>query len=110
MRLVDWTWECRWMVVSRFSFADPPWPRCIQGVSPDLRVTVWKFLLGYWPPNATAQERALAKEAKIEAYFRLKKQWASISPEQVRANGVPPIATKVAFRPDILGGTYYPRN
>ncbi|KAJ4457097.1 putative TBC1 domain family member 15 [Paratrimastix pyriformis] len=54
------------------------------GVHPDLRPQVWKFLLGYYPLDSTAQERAQTKEEKVSTYFRLKRQWMSIIPEQER--------------------------
>jgi len=51
-------------------------------VYPDIRVTVWKFLLGFFPFDSTEAEREFLREERRAEYEVLKKQWTTISPIQ----------------------------
>lgn len=54
----------------------------IQGVVPNLRYEVWKFLLGYFPWDSTHADRQKLRKQKVEEYFQMKLQWRSITPGQ----------------------------
>lgn len=54
------------------------------GVQMGIRIEVWKFLLGYMPPSATYEERALLRKQKREEYYQYKSQWSSITSEQAK--------------------------
>jgi len=54
----------------------------LQGVYPDIRVTVWKFLLCVFPFDSTEAEREFLREERRAEYEVLKKQWTTISPIQ----------------------------
>ena len=54
-----------------------------QGVEPQLRASVWPFLLGCERPDLTAAERREARDQRQSSYFRMKLQWASMSEEQL---------------------------
>jgi hypothetical protein len=54
----------------------------IQGVVPNIRYEVWKFLLGYFPWDATHADRQKLRKQKVEEYFQMKLQWRSITPGQ----------------------------
>jgi len=51
-------------------------------VSPELRVIVWKFLLGYFPFDSTEAEREEIVKEKRESYQIYKRQWSTITLEQ----------------------------
>ena len=53
-----------------------------SGVEPDVRREAWKFLLGLYPWDSTAAERAALLRAKQRQYGQLKAQWSSILPQQ----------------------------
>ncbi|XP_046419372.1 TBC1 domain family member 15 isoform X1 [Neodiprion fabricii] len=52
------------------------------GISPTLRYEVWKYLLNYYPWEATNAERIELKNKKTEEYFAMKLQWKTMTPEQ----------------------------
>ncbi|XP_046739904.1 TBC1 domain family member 15 isoform X2 [Diprion similis] len=52
------------------------------GVSPSLRYEVWKYLLNYYPWEATNAERIELRKKKTEEYFAMKLQWRSMTPGQ----------------------------
>jgi hypothetical protein len=52
------------------------------GVEDEIRVEVWKFLLGYYDGSHTHEERSEIRSKKVDEYFRMKIQWETISPEQ----------------------------
>eukprot|EP01102_Stenamoeba_stenopodia_P006631 TRINITY_DN1830_c0_g1_i8.p1 TRINITY_DN1830_c0_g1~~TRINITY_DN1830_c0_g1_i8.p1 ORF type:complete len:604 (-),score=141.42 TRINITY_DN1830_c0_g1_i8:24-1835(-) len=52
------------------------------GLADDARKTAWKYLLYYYPFDATHEERKALVEKKREEYFVYKNQWTSITPEQ----------------------------
>lgn len=60
-----------------------------SGIEPDVRREAWKFLLGLYPWDSTAAERAALLRAKQRQYGQLKAQWASILPQQA-ARCAPP--------------------
>ena len=53
-----------------------------SGVEPDVRREAWKFLLGFYPMDSTATERAALLRAQQRQYGQLKAQWTSITPQQ----------------------------
>lgn len=52
------------------------------GISPSLRYEVWKYLLNYYPWEATNAERIELRKKKTEEYFAMKLQWRSMTPGQ----------------------------
>ncbi|XP_055011301.1 TBC1 domain family member 15 isoform X3 [Boleophthalmus pectinirostris] len=56
------------------------------GLCHAVRKEAWKFLLGYFPWNSTAEERKALQRSKTDEYFRMKLQWKSVSEEQERRN------------------------
>ena len=58
-----------------------------SGVEPEVRREVWKWLLGLYPPDSTAADRAALLRAKQRQYGQLKAQWSSILPEQAARCG-----------------------
>jgi hypothetical protein len=54
----------------------------VQGVEPDLRYEVWKFLLGYFPWNSSHADRQELRTQKQDEYSCLKLQWQIINPDQ----------------------------
>ncbi|KAM9393346.1 TBC1 domain family member 17 [Pholidichthys leucotaenia] len=58
------------------------------GVSPSQRRDVWKFLLGFYPWDSTAQQRETILCNKTDEYFRMKVQWKSVSEEQEMRNSL----------------------
>lgn len=56
------------------------------GLSHSVRKEAWKFLLGYFPWDSTAEERKSLQRNKTDEYFRMKLQWKSVSEEQERRN------------------------
>lgn len=52
------------------------------GVEHGLRSEVWKFLLGYYPWDATHAKRKELRQAKVDDYFRMKLQWRTLCTEQ----------------------------
>jgi hypothetical protein len=54
----------------------------VQGVVPNLRYEVWKFLLGYFPWDSTHVDRQKLRKQKVEEYFQMKLQWRSVTPGQ----------------------------
>jgi TBC1 domain family member 15 len=46
-----------------------------QGVHPNIRPEVWKFLLGLYPWTSGADERKAIRRSKRDEYVRLKAQW-----------------------------------
>ncbi|BDA49286.1 TBC1 domain family member 15 [Coccomyxa sp. Obi] len=53
-----------------------------SGCEPEVRREVWKFLLGLYPADSTALERAAILKEKKRRYATIKSQWTSIGPEQ----------------------------
>ncbi|OZJ03136.1 hypothetical protein BZG36_04639, partial [Bifiguratus adelaidae] len=51
------------------------------GVDPDLRIEVWKWLLGMYTWDSTADEREAIRRSKRDEYFALKAEWFS-SPDK----------------------------
>ncbi|XP_069857029.1 TBC1 domain family member 17 [Dipodomys merriami] len=58
------------------------------GLSPSLRREAWKFLLGYFSWEDSAEEHKAHVRRKTDEYFRMKLQWKSVSPEQERRNSL----------------------
>ncbi|XP_058796976.1 TBC1 domain family member 15 isoform X2 [Phymastichus coffea] len=52
------------------------------GIAPSLRYEVWKFLLNYYPWNATSAERMELKKKKTDEYFTMKSQWKYMTIDQ----------------------------
>lgn len=52
------------------------------GITHSLRKDVWKFLLGMYPYDSTAQERVESRKEKVDSYYRMKLQWKSLRPKQ----------------------------
>jgi hypothetical protein len=52
------------------------------GVAEEIRKEVWKFLLGYYPFDSNAEERAKLDEEKKIEYNLYKSQWTTITPKQ----------------------------
>lgn len=52
------------------------------GVEPELRSTLWKFLLEYYDWNSTIKSRAEKRKLRENDYFRIKLQWESMNDEQ----------------------------
>jgi hypothetical protein len=53
-----------------------------SGCEPEVRREVWKFLLGLYPMDSSAAERAAILKEKKRAYASVKAQWTSICPDQ----------------------------
>ncbi|XP_043210603.1 TBC1 domain family member 17-like [Amphibalanus amphitrite] len=53
------------------------------GVEPQLRASVWPFLLDCERPELTTEERRAARDQRRDDYFRMKLQWASMSEKQL---------------------------
>nr|XP_022906269.1 TBC1 domain family member 15-like isoform X2 [Onthophagus taurus] len=49
------------------------------GVTPELRTKVWKYLLNYFDWDSTQQDRENVYKIKEAEYFKMKKQWMSMS-------------------------------
>ncbi|XP_058530291.1 TBC1 domain family member 17 isoform X2 [Ochotona princeps] len=58
------------------------------GLSPGVRRDAWKFLLGYFSWEGSAEEHKAHVRQKTDEYFRMKLQWKSVSPEQERRNSL----------------------
>ncbi|XP_043847634.1 TBC1 domain family member 17 [Dromiciops gliroides] len=58
------------------------------GLCPSLRREAWKFLLGYFSWEGSAEEHKAHVRRKTDEYFRMKLQWKSVSPEQERRNSL----------------------
>ncbi|XP_077313281.1 TBC1 domain family member 17 isoform X2 [Lithobates pipiens] len=58
------------------------------GLCSALRKDAWKFLLGYYPWDSTAEERKALVRRKTDEYFRMKLQWKSVSEDQERRNSL----------------------
>lgn len=56
------------------------------GLCHSIRREVWKFLLGYYPWDSTAEERKVLVKQKTDEYFRMKLQWKSVTEDQERRN------------------------
>lgn len=52
------------------------------GVSHPLRFVVWKFLLGYYPWDATTDDINELQKRKRTEYFQMKNQWTTMTKEQ----------------------------
>jgi len=52
------------------------------GVEENIRVEVWKYLLGYYHWHHPAEVREFNRKARVEEYFRMKLQWKSMSEDQ----------------------------
>ncbi|XP_045494744.1 TBC1 domain family member 15 isoform X1 [Colias croceus] len=52
------------------------------GVAHSIRHSVWKYLLDYYPWNATNTELRALQKKKTEEYFSMKLQWRSITDKQ----------------------------
>jgi len=53
------------------------------GVSPELRPTIWKFLLNFYPWTSTEEERQQILKSKTEEYDTMRKQWQAFSSVQL---------------------------
>ena len=53
---------------------------CVQAARPE----VWKFLLGVYPADSTAEQRRALRQAKAAEYAQLKQQWQTISRPQAQ--------------------------
>ena len=62
-----------------------------SGVEPEVRREAWKFLLGLYPMDSTAGERAALLRTKQRQYGQLKAQWSSILPQQAARCGAAPL-------------------
>lgn len=40
---------------------------CVQGIEPEIRPEVWKFLLGLYPCDSTTEERERIRSEKVYA-------------------------------------------
>ncbi|GCB59880.1 hypothetical protein scyTo_0014060 [Scyliorhinus torazame] len=58
------------------------------GLCHSIRREVWKFLLGYYPWDSTAEERKTVVKQKTDEYFRMKLQWKSVTEDQERRNSL----------------------
>ncbi|XP_072889981.1 TBC1 domain family member 17 [Hemitrygon akajei] len=58
------------------------------GLCHSIRREVWKFLLGYYPWDSTAEERKVMVKQKTDEYFRMKLQWKSVTEDQERRNSL----------------------
>ncbi|XP_048473661.1 TBC1 domain family member 17 isoform X1 [Rhincodon typus] len=56
------------------------------GLCHSIRREVWKFLLGYYSWDSTAEERRTVVKQKTDEYFRMKLQWKSVTEDQERRN------------------------
>ncbi|XP_058136636.1 TBC1 domain family member 17 isoform X4 [Dasypus novemcinctus] len=65
------------------------------GLSPGLRQEAWKFLLGYFSWEGSAEEHRAHVRQKTDEYFRMKLQWKSCPPPR----GSP----KAGLRPEARG-------
>lgn len=54
----------------------------VQGITPNLRRDVWKFLLDYYPWDSRESERQKLISAKKGEYFMMKLQWKRMSKVQ----------------------------
>lgn len=52
------------------------------GIEPSLRNEVWKYLLGYFDCNSTAEQCVQLRARKSQEYFQMKLQWLSMSKTQ----------------------------
>lgn len=53
------------------------------GVDPTIRGEVWAALLGVYPLEATAGERAEVRQQHQESYARMRLQWQTLTPDQI---------------------------
>ncbi|XP_067830479.1 TBC1 domain family member 17 isoform X4 [Heptranchias perlo] len=58
------------------------------GLCHSIRREVWKFLLGYYPWDSTAEERKALVKQKTDEYFRMKLQWKSVTEDQELRNSL----------------------
>ncbi|XP_075461828.1 TBC1 domain family member 17 [Ascaphus truei] len=58
------------------------------GLSSGLRKEAWKFLLGYYQWDSTAEERKTYVRKKTDEYFRMKLQWKSVTEDQEKRNSL----------------------
>lgn len=54
----------------------------MQGVSPNIRAQVWKYLLDYYPWRLSRSELRPLHRRKTEEYFSMKLQWRSMTEGQ----------------------------
>lgn len=54
----------------------------LQGVTPSLRKSVWKYLLNYYSWESTQKERDQVTKDKKEEYYRMKTQWMTMTKMQ----------------------------
>jgi len=52
------------------------------GIDENIRVEVWKYLLGYYHWHHPTEVRDTNRKARVEEYFRMKLQWKSMSEDQ----------------------------
>jgi len=52
------------------------------GVEHELRSEVWKYLLNYYPWDATQTKRKELRQTKVDDYFRMKLQWRTLCAQQ----------------------------
>ncbi|KAI9145293.1 rab-GTPase-TBC domain-containing protein [Paraphysoderma sedebokerense] len=53
------------------------------GVDPDVRIDVWKYVLGFYDWHSSEIERIGTREAKEKEYHRLKSIWETVTPQKV---------------------------
>ena len=53
------------------------------GIEKHLRPLLWKYLLGYFDWNKTAEENQLKRKQLADDYYRMKCQWLTFSNDQV---------------------------
>lgn len=53
-----------------------------RGIHSDLRSLVWKFFLGFFSEDSTAEERDVVKLEKRNQYWAIRRQWMSLSVEE----------------------------
>ncbi|GFX80597.1 TBC1 domain family member 15 [Trichonephila clavipes] len=52
------------------------------GLMHSVRKEAWKYLLEVYPPDASNKEKAVIQDKNSEAYFNMKLQWKSFTPDQ----------------------------
>ena len=65
-----------------FQFVWRIWFCGCQGVEHELRSEVWKYLLNYYPWDATQTKRKELRQTKVDDYFRMKLQWRTLCAQQ----------------------------
>ncbi|XP_072281789.1 TBC1 domain family member 17 isoform X2 [Pyxicephalus adspersus] len=82
-------WESQFDLEGRVIDVDSLKKRIFSGgLCSAFRKDAWKFLLGYYPWDSTAEERKSLVRRKTDEYFRMKLQWKSVSEDQERRNSL----------------------